>query len=481
MKGRIVALLATKGTFSEKARDRQTGWVTETLQADIREALVEVVGAAHVLTDPDVITAYGEDWSRRFAGPVLAVVRPGTTDEVAAVVRLCIEAGLPVHPQGGRTGLGGGSVPGPHDPAMVVLSTVRLTRMDPVDVGAGQVTVGAGVTIADLHSHALASGWMYGVDLASRDSCTVGGTIGTNAGGIRVCCYGMTRRQVLGVEAVLPDGSVVSHLGGLLKDNTGYDIAGLMVGSEGTLGVVTAARLALHRPPIASAVALVGVQSAEHALAIVDAAVPSGSRLLAAEIIDAALLQVICDHASIPWPLPTRPAHVLVLETESPAPGDVAMELPDDLDVVVAVDAHDKARFWDYRDRAGEAVTAFGITHRFDVTVPRDEWDAFVGDATGRLAVVDNVAHVFSFGHLADGNVHFEVIGPGPEDERVDEIVLRCVADHRGSISAEHGVGRAKAAYLSYTRSAAEIAAMRAVKASFDPKGLFNPGALFTV
>lgn len=448
------------------------------LDEGVRAALVAVVGEGHVLVDPDVTTAYGEDWSGRFAGPVLAVVRPGSTDEVAAVVRICVEAGLLVLPQGGRTGLVGGSVPGAGDPPMVVLSTVRLQRLDPVDEGAGQVTAGAGVTIAALHEHARAAGWMYGVDLAARDSCTVGGTIGTNAGGIRVCCYGMTRRQVVGVEAVLPDGSVVSHLGGLLKDNTGYDLAGLMVGSEGTLGVVTAARLALHRPPRASAVALVGVRDAAHALELVAAAVPDGSRLLAAEIVDSPLLHVICEHASLPWPLPTEPAHVMVIETESPAPGEVALDLPDDLDIVVAVDAADKARFWDYRDRAGEAVTAFGITHRFDVTVPHGAWDAFVADATQRLEVVDDVAHVFSFGHLADGNIHFEVIGPASDDERVDELVLRCVADHGGSISAEHGVGRAKAAYLSYTRSPAEIAAMRAVKHALDPQGLFNPGAL---
>ena len=449
------------------------------LSAGVRAALVAAVGENHVLTDPEVVAPYGEDWSGRFAGPVLAVVRPATTDEVAAVVRICTAAGLPVLPQGGRTGLVGGSVPGPHDPPMVVLSTVRLQRLDPVDTDAGQVTVGAGVTLAALHDHARSAGWMYGVDLAARDSCTVGGTIGTNAGGIRVCCYGMTRRQVVGVEAVLPDGSVVSHLGGLLKDNTGYDLAGLLVGSEGTLGVVTAARLALHRPPRASAVALIGVRDASHALDLLEHAVPAGSRLLAAEIIDGPLLRVICEHGSLPWPLPSDAAHVLVLETESAEPGDIAMDLPDDLEVVVAVDAGDKARFWSYRERAGEAVTAYGLTHRFDVTVPQRSWDAFVADATARVRDLPEVAQVFSFGHLADGNVHFEVIGPPADDEHVDEVVLRCVAEHGGSISAEHGVGRAKAPYLSLTRSPAEIATMRAVKTALDPAGLFNPGALF--
>lgn len=449
------------------------------LDGAVREALVSVVGAAHVIDDPELAAPYGRDWSGRFSGPVLAVVRPATTDEVAAVVRICVDAGLPVLPQGGNTGLVGGSVPGHDDPPMVVLSTTRLTRLDDVDQAMGQVTAGAGVTLAALHEHARAAGWTYGVDLAARDSCTVGGNVATNAGGIRVCCYGMTRRQVLGVEAVLPDGSVVSHLGGLVKDNTGYDIAGLMVGSEGTLGVVTAARLALHRPPRASAVALIGVRDADHALDLVESAVPAGSRLLAAEILDAAVLRVICEHAALPWPLRGDAPHVLVLETESAAPGEIAMDLPDDLDVVVAVDAADKARFWSYRERAGEAVTAHGLTHRFDVTVPRRRWDAFVSDVTARLAEVDDVAEVFAFGHLADGNLHLEVIGPDADDERADEVVLRCVADHAGSISAEHGVGRAKAAYLHLSRSAPEVALMRTLKAALDPQGLFNPGAVF--
>ena len=445
---------------------------------DVRAALADVVGDAHVLTDPDVVAPYGEDWSRRFSGPVLAVVRPATTDEVADVVRICVAAGLPVLPQGGRTGLVGGSVPGPHDPPMVVLSTVRLQRLDDVDTTSGQVTAGAGVTLKDLHDHARRAGWTYGVDLAARDSCTVGGTIGTNAGGIRVCCYGMTRRQVVGIEAVLPDGSVVRHLQGFVKDNTGYDIAGLMVGSEGTLGVVTAARLQLHRPPRASAVALIGVRDAGHALDVVDDAVPAGSRLLAAELVEERLLRLICEHTSLPWPLAADAPQVLVLETESAAPGEVAMELDDTLDVVVAVDAADKARFWTYREAAGEAVTARYVAHRFDVTVPPRSWDAFVAEAVQRLGDVPDVETTFAFGHLYDGNLHFEVIGPAADDERAEAVVLQTVADFGGSISAEHGVGRAKAPYLHLSRTPAELAMMRALKSALDPHGLFNPGAV---
>ncbi len=442
------------------------------------EALRGAVGDGHVLTDPDVVEAYAVDWSRRFRGPVLAVVRPADTAEVAAVVSACVTAGVPVLAQGGNTGLVGGSVPGADSAPTVILSTRRLTRLDPVAELAGQVTAGAGVVLADLHRHVRAAGWEYGVDLAARESATVGGTVGTNAGGIRVCCHGMTRAQVVGVEAVLPDGSVISHLGGLPKDNTGYDLTGLLVGSEGTLGVVTAARLRLVRPATGSAVALVGVCDAADALDLVRSSVPRGVRLLAAEIMDAGMLRHVCDVASVPWPLPQQHDHVLLLETESPADGDVAMDLPDDRDVVVALDAADKARFWSYRERAAEATAVLGVPHRFDVSVPMGSWDAFVSDMRARLRGIDEVEEVLVFGHLADGNLHVEVLGPEPEDERADVVVLAAVADHSGSISAEHGVGRAKAAYLALTRSPAEIATMRAIKAALDPHGLFNPGAL---
>ena len=441
-------------------------------------ALAAVVGEQHVLTDPDVVATYAVDWSRRFHGPALAVVRPGSTDEVVGVVRACAAAGVPMLPQGGNTGLVGGSVPGVGGPAVVVVSTRRLTRLDPVDQIAGQVTAGAGVSIAALHSHARAGGWDYGVDLASRESATVGGTIATNAGGIRVCCHGMTRRQVMGVEAVLADGSVIEHLGGLPKDNTGYDLAGLLVGSEGTLGVVTAARLALVRPAVASNVAIVAVNDAADGLALARDVVPSHSRLLAAEILDAAMLRHVCEISGLPWPVSPDAPHVLLVETES-EPGELALHLPDDRDAIVALDAADRARLWSYRERAAEAASARGVPHRFDVSVPLGGWDAFVADLRSRLTAVPDVEEVLVFGHLVDGNLHVEVLGPRPDDERADEVVLRCVADHAGSVSAEHGIGRAKAAYLALTRSTAEIAAMRAVKAALDPAGLLNPGVLF--
>jgi len=451
--------------------------VIPALDPTLVAALRTAVGDAHVLTDPDVVAAYAVDWSRRFSGPALAVVRPSSTDEVVAVVRACADAGVPLLAQGGNTGLVGGSVPGATGPAVVIVSTRRLTRLDPVDHLSGQVTAGAGVTIAGLHAHARAAGWEYGVDLASRDTATVGGTIATNAGGIRVCCHGMTRRQVMGIEAVLADGSVISHLGGLPKDNTGYDLAGLLVGSEGTLGVVTAARLSLVRPAVASNVAIVAVRDAADGLALARDIVPSHSRLLAAEILDAAMLRHVCDISGLPWPVSPDAAHVLLVETES-EPGELALHLPDDRDAIVALDAADRARLWSYRERAAEAASALGVPHRFDVSVPMGAWDPFVDDMKARLADVDHVDEVLVFGHLADGNLHVEVLGPEPDDERCDEVVLRCVADHAGSVSAEHGIGRAKAGYLGLTRTPPEIATMRAIKTALDPQDLLNPGVL---
>jgi FAD/FMN-containing dehydrogenase len=447
----------------------------------VYDACVAAIGREHVITDRDVTASYSTDWSGRYSGPVLGVLRPGSTQKAADVVRICVEARIPILPQGGNTGLVGGSVPGPHDQPMMVISTRRLDSLGPVDELTGQVTVGAGATLAAVHAHANAAGWNYGVDLASRDSCTIGGNIGTNAGGIRVCCYGMTRRQVVGLEVVLPDGQIVSNLSGLIKDNTGYNFPSLFTGSEGTLGLVTAARLALVRPPRASAVALIGVESAAHALSIVNTAVPAGSRLLAAEILDDPLLELIARGARLPMPLGSRPPHLLLLETESSAPGEVSMDLPDDLDVVVATDASSKARFWRYRELAGETVGHLGLTHRFDVSVPRHRWDEFSAAVRVEVMKLPDVQHYFSFGHLADGNLHLEVIGPAADDDRSDATVLKIVAEFGGSISAEHGVGRQKATYLHLSRSSAEIAAMRALKSALDPHWLFNPGALLTV
>jgi FAD/FMN-containing dehydrogenase len=441
-------------------------------------ALTEVVGADHVLVDDDVRAGYEVDWTGRFRGRCRAVVRPGSTAEVAAVVRWCGAHGLAVVPQGGNTGLVGGSVPGP-DGDGVVVSLHRLQRFDPVDEVAAQVTVGAGVTLAALHERVRGSGWAFGVDLAARDSATIGGMIATNAGGIRVLRHGAMRAQVLGVEAVLGDGSVVSHLGGLVKDNTGYDLAGLLTGSEGTLGVVTAARLRLVPDPPDRVVVLAPLPSVAAAMALcarLRARVP-GLEALEAVLGDG--LALVCDHLGLAHPFPADPPVALLAEWAGEGdPPDALVEIFGSDDVLVAADGAGRERLWRYREAMTESISAVGVPHKLDVTLPLGSVAEFADAVVGAVQAAVPPAAVHLFGHLGDGNLHVNVTGVDPDDERVDDVVLRLVADHGGSISAEHGIGRAKVPWLGLVRSDSEIAAFAAIKAALDPNGVMNPGVL---
>ena len=442
--------------------------------------LSESVGSEHVLTAPELVAPYVTDWSRRFSGSCLAVVRPISTEEVVQVVVACIQAGVPILPQGGNTGLVGGGVPatrpGPLGPPVIV-SLRRLADISPVDELSGQLTAGAGALLGDVQRHAAAAGWMYGVDLAARDSASIGGTVATNAGGIHVIAHGMTRAQLVGIEAVLPDGSVVSHLEGLLKDNTGYDLAALLCGSEGTLGIITAVRLRLHRPPGRTSVALIGSPSYASALELMSSAT---SPILAAEVIDEPGMDLAGSVAGLPWPLAERWPVVVLLELIDGGDGSgFEALLDDDADAVVALDAAERARLWEYRERQSEAFSSLGIVHKMDVSVPLASLARCADELRSVVDGFSDVTVFGVFGHLADGNIHVEIAGPAADDTRVDHAILACVAGYGGSISAEHGVGRAKAGELHLCRAASEIAAMRAIKAALDPAGIMNPGVLF--
>lgn len=443
--------------------------------------LTSIVGADHVLTDPALMEQYVVDWSLRWRGEACLVVRPGTTDEVSAILRVCSGAGVPVVPQGGNTGLVGGSVPaaGGAGPKPIVLSTRRLDAIGDVDHLSGQLTAGAGATLGDVRRHAAAAGWYYGVDLAARDSATIGGTVATNAGGIHVVAFGMTRLQVVGIEAVLADGTVLSHLSGMLKDNTGYDLGALFCGSEGTLGVITAVRLRLHRPAGRTTVALIGCETYAESIALMGSAVAPGVRLIAAEVIDEQGMELAASLAGTSWPLERRHPLVALLEVADggDASGFVGV---DDLDVVVGLDAAEQARLWAFREAQGEAFSSLGVTHKLDVSVPLPRLAACCDELRGIVAANPTVTAFGVFGHLADGNIHVEMHGPDADDLAADLAVLECVARYGGSISAEHGVGRAKAAELHLCRSDAEIAAMRALKSAWDPQGLMNPGVIFS-
>ena len=447
-------------------------------------ALRDAVGDRHCLTDAALRASYETDWTRRFSGQALAVVRPGSTDEVAAVLRACADAGIGVVPQGGNTGLVGGSVPRDGE---VVLSLLRLADVGEVDADAGEITVGAGATLAAVQSAARKAGWAFGVDLGARDSATIGGMIASNAGGVNVLRHGPMRRQVLGFEVVLADGTVLRRVPGMPKDNTGYDLGGLLAGSEGTLAVITAAHLRLVPQLARRAVAVAGFASASAAVAVAARARRELDSILALELFTDAGMELVLRHAGIGAPFADRMPFYVLLEAGSDAddPTDDLAALLDDAGAgaatAIASDAAGRHRLWQLRERHTEAVNAEGVPHKLDVSVPLARYAEMVERAPAAVAAVDQAARTIVYGHVGDGNVHVNILGPAPDDEAVDDAVLELVLELGGSVSAEHGIGVAKVEWLVRDRGADAVAAMRAIKRAWDPAGILNPGVLFAV
>jgi FAD/FMN-containing dehydrogenase len=444
------------------------------------DELCAAVGDAHVLIEDDLRKSYEIDWTGRFSGSACAVVRPGSTEQVAAVVRACAEFETPVVVQGGNTGLVGGGIPRGGE---VLLSLTRLSELGEVDVAAGQVTAGAGVTLAALQQRARSAGLDFGVDLAARDSATVGGLTATNAGGIRVLRYGSMRAQVVGAEAVLADGSVVSRLGGLAKDNTGYDLVSLLCGSEGTLGILTRLRLRLVPRLSARAVALVALPDAAAAVSLLPALRERLPDLAAAELFFADGLALVRAYGGLSAPFPTEhPAYLLLECAGLTDPTDALVEVVADmdglLDATVATDTAGQRALWAYREQHTEAISAAGVPVKLDVSVPVGRLPELASRLEGVVREVAPQTKLVVFGHVNEGNLHVNVLDAGERDEEVTDAVLRLVAELGGSISSEHGVGRAKVAWLGLSRSPQEIAAMQAVKDALDPGGLLNPGVL---
>jgi FAD/FMN-containing dehydrogenase len=448
-------------------------------------ALLEAaVGPEHVLVDQDLRASFETDWTRRFSGTARAVVRPATTSEVAEVLAVCTEAAAPVVVQGGNTGLVGGGVPGPESSSNppVLLVTTRLAGLSAVSPATRQVTAGAGVRLAALSAHARAAGLDFGVDLAARESATVGGMVATNAGGIRVVRYGSMREQVAGVEAVLADGRIISRLDGLAKDSTGYDLGHLLAGSEGTLAVITRLRLRLVAPQPGRAVAFIAVRDTADAVELLAALRARLAGVSAAELCFAAGLALVGRYLDVPVPLAgAGGAYVLIEIAGQPDPLDDLLAALQDcdqvLDATVASSAAERARLWQLREAHTEAISAAGVPVKLDVSVPTARLAELVSLLPDAVAAVDGAAELVIFGHLAEANLHVNVLHA--DAEAATAAVLAVVARLRGSISSEHGIGRAKASWLGLSRSPAEIEVMRAVKAAFDPLGLLNPGVLF--
>ena len=453
------------------------------LDQSVIKEFERIVGANHALQEPDLTASYTTDWTGRFEGQSPVVLRPADTAQLAELVKVAAGAEISIVPQGGNTGLVGGSVPLNQE---IIISTLRLNQCEPIDVLAQQVTVGAGVTLAALQSHASQCELDMGVDLAARDSCTIGGMIATNAGGINVVRYGAMRDQILGVEAVLSDGSIISHLEGLEKDNTGYSLPGLLAGSEGTLGIITKARLRLHprlEERCSAMIAFNNVDDAVAATAQLRRALPS---LHAVEVIFAEAMHLVSQHVGSSIPV-GHDAHAWVI-VEVAASIDPTEELAKAIDglgslpveVAVGIDTGTRANLWQYREKITEAISTQGTPHKLDVTIGAARLAEFVNRVPQVISKVDRSATALMFGHLGDGNVHVNILGPaGAEpDEGVDEAVLLYVAELGGSISAEHGIGTAKREFLHLNRSSSELAAFRAIKTALDPNGILNPNVL---
>ena len=365
-----------------------------------------------------------------------------------------------------------------------MLCTARLDGLGPVDAATRQVECGAGVTLGRLQQACATAGLQAGLDLAARDSATVGGLAACNAGGLQAVRYGTARRRIAGLEAVLADGGVVRRMSGLPKDNAGYDLAQLLIGSEGTLAVITRVLWSAAPRFEDRALALVAVGSAG---AAVDAArellmrLPSLEML---EIVDEAAVRIALEHLSLTPPVPVTAAWVLVGCAGS---SDTQEELAAALyetgladDTVVAVDATRRARLVRIRESVTEAIGAAGIPHKMDVGVPLARLAAFLDELPDAVEEATAGASTFVYGHLGDGNLHVNVLGPEPGDEAADDAVLELAARCGGTITAEHGVGRHKAGHLSLVRSRDELAAMSAIKRALDPGGLLNPGVVLS-
>jgi FAD/FMN-containing dehydrogenase len=451
----------------------------------LEAALLAAVGPGHLLLDSDLRASYETDWTGRFTGASRAVVRPADTTGVADVLAACARAGVPVVVQGGNTGLVGGSVPppGPDIPPPVLLLTTRLAGLGEVSQVSRQVTAGAGVTLAALAAHARAAGLDFGVDLAARDSATIGGMVATNAGGIRVIRHGSMREQVAGAEAVLMDGRVISRLDGLAKDSTGYDLGHLLAGSEGTLAVVTRLRLRLVAAEPDRAVALVAVHGAAEAVELLAALRAKLPGVSAAELCFAPGLALVARHLGVAVPLEgAGGAYVLIEVAGTPEPLDDLLSAlgacEQVLDATVASSAADRGRLWALREGHTEAISSAGLPVKLDVSVPIDRLAELVERLPDAVAAAVPAARLVCFGHLAEANLHVNVLQAADNAEAVTGSVLALVASLGGSISSEHGIGRAKARWLELSRSPAEIDVMRSVKAAFDPLGLLNPGVL---
>jgi len=465
------------------------------------DELIQLLGKDAVLTTPADLAAFTEDWRGRYRGPAICVALPSSTPQVAAVVRACLVHGTPVLPQGGNTSLCGGAVPADAGALPVIVNLARMRKLRHVDAANNSMEVEAGCVLATVQQAAIDAGRLYPVSLGAEGSCQIGGNIATNAGGTGVLRYGNTRDNVLGLEVVLPDGSIWNGLYTLRKNNTGLDLKHLFIGSEGTMGIVTAATLKLHPLPSAHAVAWLAPTSPAAALTVLGMFQSAcGASLSAFEMIDANQLRIVLEQ------LPNRrnplseiqPWHVLVelSDTGAEAALDAVLQQVLEqaseqgllLDAVLATSGAQRAAMWEIRHSVSEGNKKAGVGLTTDSAVPVSAVPAFIERATAAVHAIVPGLPIVIVAHLGDGNVHFipffsfaqwEAL-PDPEamGQHIRHVVNDVAHSLHGTFSAEHGVGRTLLPEMAHYKSPVELAMMRLVKQAFDPKQLFNPGRL---
>ena len=465
------------------------------IRATLRARLDAAVGSAQVLTSESDVLPYVTDWRGRFHGRALAVVRPGDTEEVAAVVRACSELRVPIVAQGGNTGQCGGATPDEQGNA-IVLSLARMNRVRAVDADNATITAEAGVPLAGVQRAASDNGLLFPLSLAAEGSCTIGGNLSTNAGGTAVLRFGNARELVLGIEVVLADGRVWNGLRGLRKDNTGYDLKQLFIGAEGTLGVITAAVLKLYPAPRVRVTAFVAIPDVASSVRLLrDLRAALGDRVTGFELMSALSIAVSRKHhPTLPDPCPGHPWYALIQADDSAADSPIAAQAEQSLaaaiesgvalDATIAQSVEQAHALWALRENIAEAQRREGPNIKHDISLPVSAIPRFIIEACEALTEALPGVRFVTFGHLGDGNLHYNLAGPEGTDQsgfmanapRANRIVHDLVAAHGGSISAEHGIGQLKRAELARYKSATELDLMRTVKAALDPAGIFNPG-----
>ncbi len=459
----------------------------------VRTAIADHVLSADVVsTEPADLAEYGRDWTRDFAPAPAAIAFPRSTEEVVQLVKLCSAHNVAIVPSGGRTGLAGGAMATRGE---LVVSMARMRRMDPVDSLGMTVRVQAGAITQAVHEHAADAGLTWPIDLAAKGSSTIGGNIATNAGGVKVIRYGNTRQWVLGLQVVVASGEVLELGGALEKDATGTDLRQLFVGSEGTLGLVTEATLKLTTLPKHLDVLLFAVRDFDQVLEVFRSLRFSGITISAYEFFTDKCMARLARHRKITEPFAESAPFYVLAEVEGADPEDL-MEWTEEvldsagvLDGTLAQSLSQAQALWELREGISESLSATGLPHKNDISLPLDQLAPFYGRLQTVFADRYPGWEICLFGHVGDGNIHVNTMKPDDVDQatflakahEADRMMFEIVAEHGGSISAEHGIGLLKKDFLSYSRGPGEIAMLRGLKQAIDPHNIFNPGKILDV